>query len=375
MYGLSDEFRATLASGSLVVASVVEVFDANGNLLATTRAGLGIQASGGVVCDSTAAIRRRADFTVIDPRGVLVPKDPEDVFSSVAGHEVRLWRGLQLPTGIELVPLGVFGITTSDVTDSAGGLVIKVSADDRARRIARNRFVRPYYVQEGQNYVGAIEALISDRLPGTQFRIDPTTHLTTFQTYSEQADPWASAMDMAASIGMEVYFDIDGVCVIRQIPDPQNNPVVWRYAEGQGATLLSAEPISTNENRYSGQIVTGESTSGYAPARAEVWDDDPNSPTFVGTYGRVPNFTTSPLVLTDAQARDMAVGLFNKGKGLARQVHFSTIPNPAHDFTDVIRLTRPRAGLVEEDYALESWTVPLGPADEMPVTTRERRVA
>lgn len=368
MYALSAEAAAALRQ-SHTVDSIVEVYDA-GELIGTLPV-----LAGGVTVDATAAIRRSLDVTVVDDDGSWLPVTETSALTPY-GNEVRPYRGILLPSGdVEYVPLGVFGISAANVTDTGNGVTIQVQGYDRARRVQRARWTDPYVIAAGTNYATAIQDLIANRLPGTIFSFMLTTRTTPLLVLGVERDhdPWKLAQEMAAALGAELFFDADGVCVLRPEPDPATAPVSWSYAEGEEAMILGVKRSLSDEGAYNHVVVTGESTSNTAPVRGEARDEDPASPTYyLGDFGDVPFFVTSRYVTSSAMAVDAAEALLLRVRSLTERVSFPSIVNPAHEGSDVVTVVRAEAG-VDDLYVLESFTIPLGATQAMEATTRKRR--
>lgn len=276
---------------------------------------------------------------------------------------------------IELVPLGVFGISDAEVGIGSDGVQISLSGTDRSRKVGRNRFTRPYAIANGTNVGTAIRSLILDRLPATKFNFAPTirTMGATVLGLERDNNPWAEAVKMANSIGMDLYFDNDGVCVMTPFTDPEKTRPAARYVEGANATILSASRRQSDERVYNGIIVIGESTSNTAPVRYELWDTDPESPTYyLGDYGRVPYFFTSSYIQTQAQAKEVAHKWLPRLLRAVEDVTFDAIVNPALDIGDVL-LIRLKRNKLESRRHLDGFTIPLSPSESMPATTTKSR--
>lgn len=365
MYPVSDLFKAELKH-SHKIATKVEVYN-NGALVQELNV-----IGGQVNASDDAAIRRRCKFTVVDRDGSLVPTSADSLLAPY-GNEVRMYRGLGMPENTEeLVPLGIFNISAVQVVDTGEGVKIFVEGFDRARKVQRNRFTFQYIIGAGSNYATAIQDLIEDRYPGLTYNFMPVTTTTPLLSFESGSDPWEAAQKMATSIGAELYFDVEGVCVLRPIPDPATDPVVWTYAEGAEATILHVEKKSSDERTYNHIIVTGESSNA-PPVRAEAKDDDPSSPTYyLGDYGDVPYFYKSAFITTQAQAQAVADALLLRTLGVVEQVNFTAIVNPAHEVGDIIEITRGRAG-INARYVLTDFNVNLDPQQPMNASTRRRQ--
>lgn len=379
MYPHSDAFQAVYRANHDVAARV-DVIAPDGQALASTVRGttaldLNI-VSGGVVGDATALIRRSLTLGLVG-RGVdIVPAEAADIFSVLSNNEIHVWAGPVSKLGVaELVPQGVFVITGSDATADAAGVSAAISGLDRFVRVQERVLTRPYTVAHNLDYLAAVQALIRDRVPTMQFRVNLTTsHRTVWHVYDEQTNMAQAAADMLRLIGAQAYMDVDGFCVIDAIPDPSAVEPTWTYAEGVDSTMVSVGPKTSRSSVRNGAIVIGESVYGITPARAEVWDTDPTSPTYVETWGRVPEFINDPRVSTNAQALDAARGEFFKRKGMGRTVDFSIVPNHAQQEDDVVRILHEDTRL-DDTFAIQGLTLPLRYSEVMPITTRERRVA
>lgn len=323
-----------------------------------------------VTIDGGSAVQRTCRITVVDEEGVLTPSAPADLLAPY-GNEIKLWMGLVLADGtIELVAMGLFRYEETDLEDQ-GGNRVSLTGYDRSNTVAEAQFETPYTVAAGTNYATAVQDLISSRLPGLTFQFASTTHTTPVLLFEENTDPWAAAVKMADSIGMELCFDGDGVCTMKPKPDPSVDPVVWTYSEGDNlAEVVNRFSTKPGPNKF---IVVGENPSLSTSVRAEAVDADPASPTYYfGLYGKRPRFYRSQMVATTAQAQEAADGFKRRELGGTEQLSFLAKPHYCHEFGDVVRVVRPSAG-IDDFYVIER--VEFGDLELMPVTTRKRRAA
>lgn len=335
--------------------------------------------AGKVDVDTSNSVQRRCTITAVDTTGLLTPADAAATLAPF-GNEIRLFRGIEYPDGTqEMVPVGVFGISDVEVKDEGAGIEIEVSGFDRARKVARNRFTDIYTVTAGTNYATAIRDLVNSRVPGLTFNFMVTTRTAPALTFQVGDDPWEKAQDMADSLGAELFFDGEGVCVLRPVIDPETAPVVYDYTEGQVSNLISLSRSLTDEQTYNLVVAAGEpadpadGSEPPAPARGVAQDDDPASPTWVGgPYGVVPKFFVSPFIATDAQAVDAAKASLLRSLGGTEVVAFDALVNPAHEVGDVVQVTR-GASRANARYVIDSFTIPLDANSTMSVTTRKRR--
>ncbi len=332
---------------------------------------------GSVTLDATQAWRGSADLTVIDED--LIPEIAGDPLTPY-GNEVQVLRGLELPDGTpELISLGHFPISTTSVDDTGESLDMRLSLFDRAQKVSTDAVEAVYQVPEGSKFTDAIIGLVGRTYPDVQTSgfdgIDYVTPITL--GIEEQGDPWEFAQNLAMAIGCDLYFDGDGVLVLRSVHDLTE---VAQFNEGDDGVLLRVSKEWSRENVHNRWIVTVEA-GGSLIIRGEATDDDPGSPTFYGgPFGRVPRWETLEYVNTgsiqDAQNQVNLVASLLKQRemGKAQALEFGTLVHPALEPDDVVRVTREKSKL-NELHVLDSLQIPLMPDQEMSGNTRMVRVA
>lgn len=384
----AQHFFAQLSRG-FQMASFVEVWGPDSTEPLATSDTFSV-VGGEVAVDGSASIQRRLQNLTIVPAEEqdLVPDDPADLFSVVSNNELRVYTGMVLPElGItELLLQGVFGLEGAEVDDTEGGITITLSAFDRARQVSRAKLTvaqklsasnppTTTAITSAQGLVTAARAGVLGWSPTFRTEgVDPQLGHPEL-ILDEGTDPWEAARRILEGIGWEMFFDWDGVVVMRPVIDPNSTQLssTWTYAEGKDSTLLGVVRGFSNEEAFNGQIVTGENTSNNVPARGQAWDEDPDSPTWYVRYGRVPEFVTLDTVRTDAQATVAAQARLNQRKGANEMLRFAIVPNHAHDYGDVVTITRAKAK-VDRQYLVDSFTLGLGAASgAMEIVTRQRK--
>lgn len=329
---------------------------------------------GSVTLDSRAASRGRMDIQMVDDGTLgLVPTDALSLLAPY-GNQVKVSRGIVDPDGVEdLYSLGVFRIDNAKVDDSPTGLLVSIGGLDQSAVVIDARFEDAYEVAAGTTVEAAILALIDEAIPDVVTSFPGITYTLPKLIAEEGGDRWKFAQDMAASCGLSLYFDGDGILTLAPLPGGEH---VSSFVEGENGMLLTAGREWRREGSYNRVIATGESSSDTAPARGVATDDDPTSPTYYfGRFGKVPMFFTSPMIATNGQAADAAYGLLAKQLGTTETISFGAIVDPSLKPDDVVRISRVRAGIVEEDHVLDQIAVPLGAEGVMTGVTRARQVS
>lgn len=359
MYPVTSRFLAAVAgSHRIAVDAWVESLDVRLASLAIT--------SGSVEVDSSRAIRRTCRVTLYDETGTLTPASAGDVLTPY-GNEIGLARGVAFDDGTtELAPLGKFVITKVDIGTDSGGVRIDLEGSDRAVRIQRNRWVDPYTVAAGTETGAAIAALLTDRWPAVDYEFPDTgyaTPLTVFQAGAD-SDPWNDAQSLAESAGYVLYFDSSGVASL-EVPATVDTPPVLTYGAGEIEALLSGARSMSADSIYNGVIASGENSSMTTPVRAEVWDDNPMSPTYrLGPLGQIPRFYSSPLLTSVGQCSAAATTILNKRLGQDGELTWDQVVNPAHDTNDVIVALLDNLK-VSGSYVLDRLTIPMSAGSSM----------
>lgn len=381
-YPVSSSFRAALIRDHQV-ESRVDVCSSDGTVLATLQ-----PTNGNVTVDIDRSIRREAgDITVVDPTGVLTPNDIEDILSPLASNELRLYRGLRYSsTSTELIPLGVFGFTSTTVAQDGAGLTITIGGlQDRAARISRARYIKPLSIVAAT----AIETVVSQMLqrgwadtPGLGNL--PTTGLTiSSRSFGNDydTDPWNDAVDLCDSKGYRLYFDVNGIVQMEQVTALSSLTELVRYTPTATATDTKNPMVTAiaktwdSENTYNGVIATGEGSGLYYPFSATAWDTDPASATYyLGGFGKRPRVYSSSLILSKADATTTAESQLRKTLGVTETVSWSQIPDPSIDVGDGVYIVEPDTQ-VNDLYRVDRIDLGIGEGDVMNVTARSRRLA
>lgn len=343
----------------------------------------------------------------------LIPTSP---FSDVTpfGNEVRIWRGIvvdapQYPTYASLrtladytalnatadtygelaqstgteqvteeVPLGVFVMTEVDVEDSDDGATMTIVGVDRSKKIADALWVDPVSVPSA-TVPDAISSVLTDRWFGvetdfpTLAQTVPATVLGLKDTGSGK-DPWSDAQKFAEAAARDLYFDGTGVAVLPPVVDPTTATPVETYIENAEAMLLSAKRGLSSDTTRNGIVMTGEGTNVDPPVRGVVFDEDPASPTYrYGPFGERPDFISSPLVLTEADAITAAAAELSKRKGAEEAVEWTQICDPSLDAGDVIKI-RNTGTRLDKVVVLDRVSIPLNVSAPMTGVARTVRV-
>lgn len=329
---------------------------------------------GGITYDRAASVLARCNLTLAEP--TLLPGTTGDLLSPY-GYEIAIRRGVVYGNStVETVPLGVFPIQKSD-TDGVT-LLRTTTMFDRSQRIVDADFEDVYSVAAGTNYVTAIQSLILAGVPSTVFSAVSTTFTTPALTFAAFSGRWKAAQQMARSIGMEIFFDGYGTCVIRNEPDVRSTTPVWEISETVGATrgvLLGMKVSQTRDDVYNRVYVSAQNAGNTAQYRGFATDTDPASPTYYdGPFGRKPREFKSALIGSQAQADQAAAAILASQLGLANSLDLDSVPNPALEAGDVVRVRRSVFGM-DEIHIADVMSIGLSASGVQHIQSRARQAA
>ena len=371
MYPVSLAFLSSVRKSHISHVKV-EIYNmANNEIISTAQ-----PISGEVTIDSRRDIRRQCTLEFVDIDNTLVPTDKLASILLPFNREVKIYRGVQFGDGTEeLVPLGVFIITSVEVTDTPQGIRISVQGSDRSLKIIRAKWTNnEFYIDDATPKETAIQQILVNRFPLVQTIFPATNQVTDiiYPTLDQSSNPWKESLRIAESAGMDLYFDENGIARMRPIPDPDVGLPLITYEDNTESVLTSLSRSLSSDESYNYVVYTGEGTNLSIGVIGEAFDNNSASPTYVNTYGEVPLFKSSPFILTVAEAQEAAEAELRKVLGASEKISWSQVVNPAHDVYDLIKITRTPSG-VDATLVLDSITIPLAPTETMSAIGRSRR--
>lgn len=338
-------------------------------------------AKGAVTISADSAVRRKLSVTFPPSPGLW------DILSPI-GTELRPRRGIRFPNGAtEMVPLGQFFIDEQSIGYGPGD-GLQITAPDRWAHVQRARFVAPRASTPGITVIAQIVMLLQEVL-GVAHPILIQSHADAFVgALVWEQDRDKAILDLAKSIGCEVFFDADGNVVIRDLP-VEWAPPVWLANSGNRGVLSKASRTRSRSRTYNVVVASTAATDGTVPFDpVRVGDDDVTSQTYAGPppfndvtlagpFGLVPLFYTSENLKTADQAKWAATVLLQKAKGLSAQLSMDQVVNPAVEAGDVWDIVlppeTPRGVAPVERHVIDSATVPLDVDSVQTVDTRSTR--
>ena len=330
--------------------------------------------TGSVTLDGTANERGSLDLTLDSQAGQQWPANQFGVLTPF-GNEMFVERGIAGldpgdPDTTEYVPLGYFRIETIE-QDDAPRSPIRITARDRMAAIIEARMLEPRTFAAGTTFLEVFENLVLEVYPSAVLDIDNEVASSTLrEPATVEEDRYAFLRDMATSRGRVMFFDHRGVLVVA--PEPDSTTPVFTVNEGQDGVLINLRRQLSRAGVYNAVVAEGteaDINNEEPPARAVVFDDNPDSATyFFGPFGQVPRFYSSPFIFTDTQAQSAAASILARTTGIPYTLDITAIPNPALEPLDPIRVIF-EAGR-EEIHVIDVITIPLTSDRPMTISSR-----
>ncbi|HEY0638720.1 MAG TPA: DUF5047 domain-containing protein [Pseudonocardiaceae bacterium] len=338
----------------------------------TTPAGTRVDVdSGDVRLAADAAIRGTLDLTVLGTWPG--PAERAGWLLAPYGNEIYVERGVDFGNGtVEWVGQGYYRIDSAEqatvLRTGHEQAAVRLAGSDRMAGIIDARLLAPQQFPATATYGQVVAQLVGEVYPSAVVQFDDGLGSVQLgrQVVCEQ-DRYAFLRDLVDARGKVFHFNHLGVPVVRT-PPAATSPV-WTVDTGEGGVLIALARQISREGVRNGVVATGQAADTTAPARGVAVDDNPASPTrWGGRFGKVPRFYSSPLILTDDQARTAAAAILARTLGLPYSVNLTAVPNVALEPLDPVRVVTP---LGDEVHVIRELVVPLSPAQPMTATTRQ----
>lgn len=372
MRAVSDRFLSTLTGSHLAVfrARVCTTFQTG-----TSPTGTEIDiVSGDVKSTATGVVRSTLQLTTSESW----PRLASDILAPY-GNEIYVERGIAYGNGQrEFVGLGYFRIETPEQADVPDGEVT-ISGSDRMAGVRDARFLSPRQFASTLTNGQLVTTLITEVYPSATISWDDTAVRddTVNRTVITEDDRAGTLQDLVTSLGKIGFWRYDGVFRV-ETPPVITGAASWTIDAGADGVMVQMSRGLTREGVFNAVVATGEAGDTEAPVRAVATNLDPTSPTYyLGAFGPVPRFYSSPFITTTAQATTAAQTLLRQQLGLPYQVDLTSVANPALEPYDVISVRYPKTGrsrtLRTETHVIDEVTIPLSPTQPVKLKTREQQ--
>ncbi len=370
MWAVSDRFLATARTAHVRYSEASHLDPFTG----TVTEPLPIE-GGSITDDANAVIRRTLSLTL---------PSVQNLYDALAapGGEITVSTTYRYVDGAtETLPAGVFVVDADSIKYSPSGTIV-LTCPDRWLRVQRNRFGITGRTSVASNTVHAeiqrlVEGAWASGFPGWA-QLDTSATAKVGHLVWDDGDREAAILNLAKAHSLEVFFDRQGLAVLRPIPLlSTTSPFVWSVNAGDDGVLIDADRVR-DRSRTRNAVIASTSAVGKVVAPQEKKNTTAGDPLrTAGPLGYVPYYFTSPVLKTTGALQAAALTQLKKQLGVASWMSLEASPNPALDSEDVIQVVLPNIDRFTprptELHILDTVVTPLMSADTQTMQTRSTR--
>ena len=380
-YAVSAAFVSAIEQGSSPVITKLDILDWNvaSSAFVVRRTYLVDVFEGAVQVNRMIDVRRSFSFSIDNELGIYTPGGPGADF--FMGTNVRLWRGIRLPTGDEWVPLVTGTIDAPTIDVGPDGTVLRIAGRDLwGLKLGQKSLLTAVKTfAAGTTYVSVISQLATDGgIPAALYAPDPslTQTLASRVTYEIGTERGRTIAQLARDMGARVYFDPLGTLVVKPAPNLtlSNLSPVYTFQAGANAIMLGLKKQLVAPDVYNDILVIGASSANKT-ITSQARDTNAVSPTYyLGSFGDQVMVYRSPMITTQAQADAVAAQLLRDNALYMEQIDLPTVTLPYLEADDVIRVVETDSKTAD-NYGLVSFNIPLALGAQALATQKARALS
>lgn len=356
--GLSPMYRAILARNPAPLYQV-QVWRSGERIDTFGDEGLPIL-QGQITASLSSRVTRRLNLTL--PVS-LAPVDNDSLLTPY-GNQIIVRAGVAGYGGPDYM-WGVFRGRIDEVIVDADQ--VRVTADDLAAELANSYFEIPHNSNTGHLVLTEWQDTVREAYPEATFGTsDNLPERVPKMTWS---DSRAAAADSIAQAAGAFWYTLgDGRFVLRTVPWTIEQTPLLTWEVGVDGTLLSGSYTLSREDVFNKITLVGEVADGSAPVSATVFDNDPDSPTYLyGPFGEKGRRIISNATTNNGAAFQLAEQYLRRSKALTRIWTAQIVADPALELGDCVEIRHHNKTDVQ---VVESFDFPLSGDNVMNVSLR-----
>jgi hypothetical protein len=313
----------------------LRVLDLSGQLVKTIPSAVN---GGQVNVDADADVTRSATMSFLDDtRSLLFDSDSPADGAVYFDNMVRIWHQTQVA---ELGGLWVgCAVFTGPITkfERAG---MDVSIEGQGKEALALFGVPTLTLRKGRNAIEAIRTILTERCGETLFAF-PSSRRRLPQdvvvSWEDDVRPWLVCQRIAASLGLQLFYDGAGVCRLRDLP---GDPVFRFHDEDEDPNITAPVQVVHDSGEIRNQVIVVGSKPQYTYT-ADLPDSHPDSAARMGRNG-VPGYRreliTDNRVASTTAATQRALQRIETLQRVTFGTTLNTVPVPHLDELDMIRV-------------------------------------
>ena len=357
--GVSEAYKAKMFAPEVTIYSRIELLDKNE--VPIERIDSRVR-DGHISVDGNADVQRTFSITLAN-RANRFTWGPRNLIW--LDKRIKLYIGLETPSGIEYAPQGVF-ILDDPIVDSQTGTVT-LQGGDKAKLFDGDTVGRLLYTTKIKAGTPVDQAIMQLARDGGEdrFAFEQCPITVPYDVTYQAGQPRLEAIKKLAEFGMMRWgYDTNGYQRLRAKTDPSNSPSVQTYSTRDRRTTYAGgqKSLVTREVFNVVVVIGGSAQTGIV--RSVKRNDDPNHPLSTAKIGERIFFynggSPDPLITTQTLADNRAQWELDRCMRYIEKHRFTLVPNYLHEPFDVITIIDD-GHQTNDRFELVSFDLPLGP--------------
>jgi hypothetical protein len=335
----------------------LRVLDLSGQLVKTIPSAVN---GGQVNVDADADVTRSATLTFLDDtRSLQFDSDSPADGAVYFDNMVRIWHQTQVAE-LNNSWVGCAVFTGPIVKFDRAGMDVSIEAQGKEALALFG--VETLTRRKGCNAIEAIRTILSERCGETQFAFPSTKRRLPRDftvSWEDEVRPWVVCQRIAASLGLQLFYDGAGVCRLRDLP---GDPVFRFHDDDVDPNITAPVQVVHDSGEIRNQVTVVGSKPQYTYT-ADLPDSHPDSAARMGRNG-VPGYRreliTDSRIASTTAATQRALQRIETLQRVTFGTTLDTVPVPHLDELDMIRVdTDEHVG----NDRLRQWSFPLTGGD------------
>lgn len=344
---------------------------------------------GNMDVDTTRAVRRTAELTLLNPTAEFTPAtgdfDPEGpwVGKIYLNRIVRMWKGLYIGSQPFYVPVGTMMVDIADVLVEQNMGLVNLTLSDRMKKAMKSYVGNPetHNYPKGTYYNEIIRDLLdASGFPSTgryRYVIDVLDKRsegdkkTNIRIKLDQGDSRGEKLkELCDRWDIDIYCDPLGIVRTEDRRTDKDRQPVFSYwsreedNEGRNGMMLSLKRSFSDDNLYNHVIIVGtggandENPNTKKVVRSVRKDTDSRSKTSIDRIGDRVYLYESDKISTQGEADRALARAWRLRFQLGESIELTAVNNPLLEGDDMITITERDFAKIDGNYRVQRFNVP-----------------
>ena len=256
--------------------------------------------------------------------------------------------------------LGIFILSSPNRIVEGGKVFREIEAYDGLIILKDDKFLDRYTIDEGTNYIDAInEILNSSNISKINVEYTDTT-LNRTKEFEPGSEKLSAINDLLKDLNYTtLWVDEMGYYTSSKYTSPANRPSEYDYFDNEVSILTPNISEDLDLFNVANSWVVVATNPEEEPLVASYMNDNPKSPTSTINRGRIiADFREIESIANQQALEDYTERLAFNASQLFGYIEFETAISPLHSYSDVYNIKHTDIG-IDDKYSETNWTMPL----------------